>query len=507
MEILVSTLYILLFILLISKLRFFESEGLSRKTISLLFLFKILAAFILWFIYTHYYKDRGTADIFKYFDDSKVMFDALASHPIDYLKMLSGIGNNTPHFDVYYNQMHNWVRLYDSNLYNDSHTIIRFNAFIRLFSFGFYQVHAVFLCFLSLCGLLAIYHSFTTLLPGKRKLLMICVFLFPSVVFWGSGVLKEGILFFGLGMLVYFWYRFWFQEFNLFYLAAVAFCIVLLLATKFYILVSLLPGLLFIAWVAKTGTERVFLKFLITLGLYTGLGLGVKYGLPAYDPLQVLAIKQQDFISLARGGLFLRNDTSLVFLSEEQRAMAVEQTDQPGIVRIRPGTAFCYWHDYDADPDTLFGKQADNQVLFRVDKDIPRSGSLIHLRPLKASLGSFLLGLPAAWFNSLFRPLPNETGSALLLPALIEIICYSGFFVLCIVFRKKRPGHTAHILFCLSFAAILFAITGLTTPVVGALVRYKIPGLPFLLISFLFLLDEKALALRFPRLGKILGDS
>jgi hypothetical protein len=483
---------------------FFDCPGLSRKGISWIFGLKIISGLALWLIYTRYYTDRSTADIFKYFDDSKIMFDALYTRPLDFLQMLTGIGNNAPRFDAYYNQMHNWVKVYDSNLYNDSHTIIRFNALLRIFSFGYYQVHSVFLCFLSLSGLVAIYRCFAPFLKGKYILAIVCIFLFPSVLFWGSGVLKEGILFYGMGMLIYHWFKLCYGKITVYSLAWITFCLILLLATKFYILVSLVPGLIYIFWIAKSNRNLLFLKFCVVIICYGGLGLGVKYFIPAYDPLQVLAIKQQDFLSLARGGIFLKNDTAVVFLSQDQRAMDLIKTDDPKIWHIRTGASYCYWHDYNADVDTLFGTQPAVPTDYRMENEVPRSGSLIYVKPLKPTLSSFVSSLPMAWINTLFRPFPSEARSPLLIPAALEIFIYILFFIMCLMYRKKEGIQTEYVLFCFSFVFILFAITGLTTPVLGALVRYKIPGIPFLMLAFLFLLDEKALVRAFPFLRKYL---
>ena len=63
---------------------------------------------VLWAIYSFYYTDRVTADIFKYFDDSKIMFDALTEKPAHFFKMLSGINDNTPEIAVYYDEMNFW---------------------------------------------------------------------------------------------------------------------------------------------------------------------------------------------------------------------------------------------------------------------------------------------------------------------------------------------------------------------------------------------------------------
>ena len=60
------------------------------------------------------------------------------------------------------------------------------------------------------------------------------------------------------------------------------------------------------------------------------------------------------------------------------------------------------------------------------------------------------------------------------------------------------------ILFCLSIVLLLFTLIGLITPIMGAIVRYKVPGLPFLLIFLLLLLDKEKLAGKFPFFRKIL---
>src|SRR5690606_25791459 len=132
---------------------FSAAPHVSLGTLRLLFVLKVLFGTALWAVYTYIYPDRNTADIFKYFDDSFHMYKALGERPLDYVKMLFGIGNDTPEFmQRYYGHMNNWVRQYESNLYNDAHTIIRFNAAVRLISFGEFHVHTVVAALLSMVG-------------------------------------------------------------------------------------------------------------------------------------------------------------------------------------------------------------------------------------------------------------------------------------------------------------------------------------------------------------------
>ena len=213
MEIILTVFYISIFIFIIYKFEFFKINELSMKTISIIFFLKILSGIIFFWIYTYYYTDRANADIYKYFDDSKVMHEALSKKPFDFLKMISGIKNDNAYFDkTYYFQMNNWYRKYESNVFNDNHIIIRFNSIVRIFSFGYYQVHNVFINFFSLLGLVALFKFFISNLNNKKPELIFACFLMPSVLFWGSGLLKEGLLIFGLGFLLYYFDLFIKQE-------------------------------------------------------------------------------------------------------------------------------------------------------------------------------------------------------------------------------------------------------------------------------------------------------
>ena len=47
--------------------------------------------------------------------------------------------------------------------------------------------------------------------------------------------------------------------------------------------------------------------------------------------------------------------------------------------------------------------------------------------------------------------------------------------------------------FCFSFALILLVLTGLTTPVMGTLMRLKTPALPFLLAGAMMMVNSARL--------------
>lgn len=298
MEIFLTIVYVLLFIFIINKVSFFTVGTLSRKVITLVFLSKVVAGIVLWAIYNYYYNDRFTSDIFRYFDDSRVLFDALKTNPVDYFKMLFGIGNSTTHFKQYYDEMNNWYRTYDSNIFNGSHAMIRLNALFRLFSFGYFQVHTIFMCFISLVGTLLIYKTLLEFLKVKEQLLKIALFITPSFVFWGSGVLKEGIIIFGTGLCMHSFLSLLFDEKKLLPGFLFAFSLCLLFFVKFYTLVSLFPALMAMGWSLKVNNQKIIQKYLIIFTLYFMAGVAIKYAVPKYDPFQILYIKQKDFLRL-----------------------------------------------------------------------------------------------------------------------------------------------------------------------------------------------------------------
>lgn len=404
-------------------MRFFELEGVKRWQLSTVFIIKIAFGTGMYFLYTTYYPDRSTADIFKYFDDSKVMYDALWTNPADFFKMLFSIGNDSPYFDTnYYSNMNNWYREFESNVYNDSHTIIRFNALLHIFSFGSYHAHTVFMCFLSLIGLTSIFKALQAYFVKKELWLGLAIFLIPSVLFWGSGVLKEGLVILGMGLLLFYYMQFLNKKYSIIGLLLVLFSLVLLFHMKFYVLMALIPGLVAFWWVQKTNGKLAWAKYLGVLVVLTIVGLNIHHLIPEYHVLYLLARKQADFIGLA---------------------------------------------------------------------EFQESGSVISVARVHADdLMSFIKAAPQAFSNSFFRPVIGENTSAMMLFAGLENAFIAIVTLVSIIFIKPLKNINWNlVLFCASFVIILFILIGWTTPVMGAIVRYKVPALPFLLILCFQLLD------------------
>lgn len=504
LEILLVAAYASLFIFLIAKMKFFECEGISRRAIQGVFILKILFGILLYLVYTFYYTDRSTADIYKYFDDSKVMFDALFTKPQDYFQMLFGIGNDTPYFDIYYNQMNHWYREYDSNLYNDSHTIIRFNTVVRLFSMGLYNVHTVFMCFLSLLGLTAIYRMFIPVMKDKSLMLFAAVFLIPSVLFWGSGVLKEGLLFFGLGFLVYYSHKIIYGEWSLKNVLWILFSIALLALTKFYVAIAVIPTLVANFWIEKSENKNVLLKYIVSYIIIFTIGHF------ATNSLQVLVQKQKDFINLANGGTYLQRitakKTDTIYIASVMHDQ-LEINRKTKEVTIINKIDYCrVWKNGKLSDETEFvGAKNFKETEYRLLLDYGKTGSTIDIQKLEPNILSFLKATPKAIYNTYFRPFFFESFSPFILLAGFENLFILLLTIAAIIFADRKVFREKMFWLCVFFTLVIFALTGLITPVIGAIVRYKIAALPLLLIALFMMIDKDKLTTKLPFTKRFFG--
>ena len=111
-------------------------------------------------------------------------------------------------------------------------------------------------------------------------------------------------------------------------------------------------------------------------------------------------------------------------------------------------------------------------------------GSYIELPEFSSSWGDIMTVIPIAAFSVLTRPYIWESPDFLVIAAALENILL--FLAVAIGFRYLKWDRMAKnknlLLFCMSFVASVFILIGLTSPVMGAIVRYKSAALPFLLL-------------------------
>lgn len=120
-------------------------------------------------------------------------------------------------------------------------------------------------------------------------------------------------------------------------------------------------------------------------------------------------------------------------------------------------------------------------------------GSSFDIGETDASLTGIIRKAPAAIVAGIYRPFLYEARNVVVLLAGAENLLYLYLSVMILVRLRLRRllkviFETPILLFCLSYAILFSFIVGLSTSNFGALVRFKIPYLPFLLTA-LFVLD------------------
>jgi len=268
-----------------------------------------------------------------------------------------------------------------------------------------------------------------------QKELAFSFLMIPSVVFWGSGIMKDSFTFSATCFSFCGVYNIFIAKQdrlkNIIYLSIAVYIV---LSIKSYILFALLPGL-----IVFTNFERIrnvgsmFTKLIIMPSVFVGF-------------LFLLQIFLVDFSEL-----FGRYSADRIL--EEA---AIQQQD--------------------------------------LQRDVYGSNSF-DIGEFEPTLGGVLAKFPLAVNAAVFRPYIWETGSPTMLISGIEnliITLISIYFLIVIgpvkiiIYIFKDP----YLIFCLLFTLILGFGVGLSTSNFGALVRYKIPYMPFF-VSLIFILNLK----------------
>lgn len=270
----------------ISSLNYWKSIG--------LFSIKVLGAFSIFWMYTYYYPNRETADIFKHFDDALQFYRQVYTVSVsDYFQFLFGLKVDTPEMTEALVHTKYWLRQTEIGRIGDNHVMIKLHAFILLFSHGYYPIHVLFFAFFSYLGTLTFYRFIANFF-SPNKFILLGTFLIPSVLFFCSGTLKETIILVLVTTIISSSY-YLLKEIKLIHLLIFIISTYLLVILKVYILIALVPGLvsfhIFTFWKTKYW-------WLFALILHLGY-LFLLFTLPSINFLENLQLKQYDLVLVA----------------------------------------------------------------------------------------------------------------------------------------------------------------------------------------------------------------
>ena len=322
----------------------------------------------------------------------------------------------------------------DENTFN----VCRISFPLYIISSGSFIITSFLTSVFSYIGLWKLYRLFASQFPGNNKIFAYLILFLPSTVFWGSGIMKDSFV---LGATCFATYNF----FKIFVKREKVLINIILLVINFsiiiniksYVAVSMIPGM--IVWVNNSflvSIKSSFIKF-VTFPLI--------------------------FIIIFGSGYVIFNNLSALGLGQ------YENVDQ-----------------------TFEQAQIIQQDLLRSEQYGTNNYSI---GTLDGTLSNSLKLAPLAIFTAIYRPSILEIGS----PAMVISVIENFFLLLFSIYAlsKTNPLRLLKQIFSspiLTYSLIFTVIFGFGVGIAGtnfgALVRYRIPLIPFF-FPLIYLISKK----------------
>lgn len=392
---------------------------------------KVGGGIFLVLIYTVYYQGGDTTAYFQ----SALVLDKLRQVNFQgYLEIMMNNLNQETY--SYFTSETAWPQYFFDR---QSFTVVRVANLVNYFGFDSYLLTTVVLAALTYNGIWRLFLLFCELYPKYHKQLSYSILYIPSVLFWGSGILKDTLTLMGACWFTFSFYKVFIKREKIgINVLTMIFSAWLILQMKPYIFIALVPGALI--WFSFDRIQSItspIVKFFVA-------------------PLLIATI-------LGIGGLALSS------LSD----------------------SFGQYSSIDKIVDKAIVTQKDLKMEYN-------KGNTFDIGEFDGSAGSIGRKFPIATFAGLFFPQMWHVKNPVMLLAAIENSIVLVITILLLVRVgpltvynqvKKQPLLTFSLIFSIFFS---FSV-GLTTSNFGALVRYKIPAVPFYLSAILILYNKNKL--------------
>jgi len=322
-------------------------------------------------------------------------------------------------------------------MYYDPQTlmVIKIITPLMIPSLGGYLISTLLLAWLSYSGLWRLFMVFSAYYPNLKKYFFISILCFPSVIFWGSGILKDTITLSCSCWLVYCIFNvFIMRRKVLKYLFLMIPFFIVILFIKPYIIMALMPGSLM--WIFS---QRIY---------------KIKNGL-----VRFLIVPFIFLVCFAGGYILLKSLGSIMGKFSIDRISTTAKVTEEDLKQD-------YYGGHSFDLGTFENTPTGYMKIF-----------------------------PKAFIAGTYRPFLWEAGNVVMLLSGLEntYLLYLTF----LMFKRtgitnifKRLLKEPLLFFAFSFSVFFAFAVGLTTSNFGALVRFKVAYLPYL-ASALFILSAK----------------
>ncbi len=355
-----------------------------------------------------------------------------------YLKIMLE-GNAHSEYFSFFNQETGYPTYY---MWRDHNAVFvwRVYSVIFLFTSNSFLISTIVASLVGFSGLWKLYQLFCRLYPGIDKYFAYGILFFPSIIYWSGGILKEPIIISAMGWMIYSFYYFAIKKkYKLKYLIAIIIAAFLIINIKAYIFVATLPGLfIWLFFYQIKAIKSPVIKFMI-------------------GPILVVVI-----VSL---GIAIYSFTAK------------------------------YLGDYGDIHSLIYRAQITQQDLIREES---YGSNYFDIGRYEPTIPGILSKFPIATISGIFRPFLWEARNPFILLAALESAFLFSLLV-CVIYKNgiklfiQKIMADPVLIFSLTFVILFSFGVGLSTANFGALVRYKIPMLPFYTVAMFVLLKRPKL--------------
>lgn len=388
-------------------------------------IYKVLGGLALCIVYTQYYEGGDTT---AYFTSSVSLYKMLWKEPDIFWKIMS----NDLQWEYYYHFDHDMGY---PGYYRDpqSFTVVRYTCLLHFFSFKSYILTTAIVSFISYQGIWRLYMLFCDLYPGLRRQFFFSILVIPSVLFWASGILKDTYT-----LMAACWFTFSFYK-------------------------------------AFIKVEKVFINLVLMVIMATIM----------------IQIKPYVFLALLPGSLIWFTFHRVKDIKNPiLKAMLFPVL--AGAVALVGALAFSTIKDSLGQYSSV-EKILDKAVVTQNDlKQEYYAGNSFDIGYFEPTVAGILSKFPVATVAGLFRPFIWEARNPVMVISALEnlVLLLLSLYLLLrsgpIVFARGVASEPL-VLFSFLFSITFAFSVGLTTSNFGALVRYKVPSIPFFLSSLIIL--------------------
>ena len=373
----------------------------------------------------------GGGDTYSYWNTANDFTSLFFQDPIKGLRIIFTPASemNWYEYEFAYNR-HQFLRS------TDTFTTVKITAILNILSFRSYVVCTVLYSTFSFLGVWSMYGAFSRIYPHLKKQLLLAFFFIPSVVLWGSGILKDTITISAMG-----------------YLVSSFINLIIFKERKTKSLIIIVLATLTIA----------FLKPYILYVLYPALFIWVQSNIKALIKSNLLRRLLAPFVAVVL-------ITLTVFMSRKLSQSAGR-------------------YQLDRIENTLEGFQSWHTT---VSETQHQSGYT--LGTVDFSLTGIIKSVPQAVVVTFYRPYLWEVYNASTLLAAMEgLILFLISLWLLLKYRIKLFRliyRNKDVLFLFIFSIVFAVVVGISSYNFGALSRYKIPAQMFFVVALVLLIDK-----------------